>query len=77
MRNLRLQSWASSWPGILVIVLFVLVIFASNFAVWIERLSMCALFCALLYLRDQSSQDRWLAIAIMIGGTLLSFVWSF
>lgn len=77
MRNFELPSWLRSWGGIIVAVLLVLVIFASNFAVWIERASICALFCSLLFFRDHPREDRWLAMAIMIAGTLLSFLWPF
>lgn len=82
MNQHKLLAWANSRSGLrILLLLFVMamtvVMAAFDLGERFERISMCAFFCGVLYFRDHSSEDRWLAIAIMAGGTLLSLVWSF
>ncbi len=82
MNKQKFLAWIHSRSGVrLLLLLFAtamtVVMAAYDLGERFERISMCAFFCTLLYLRDHSPEDRWLAITIMIGGTLLSFVWSF
>ncbi|MGH7492129.1 MAG: hypothetical protein ACREOO_07005 [bacterium] len=78
----KLLAWANSRTGIRILLLLFVMAMTVGMAAFdlgerFERVSMCAFFCAVSYFRDQSAEDRWLAIAIMAGGTLLSLVWSF
>jgi len=46
----------------------------SHGAQWAEQIGFAAVFCALIWLKDDSPVGRWLIIAIIAGGTLLSFL---
>ena len=77
----KIFAWANSRAGFRILMLLFVVAMAAGMAIFdlderFKRVSMCAFFCAVLYFRDHASEDRWLAIAIMAGGTLLSLVWS-
>ena len=54
--------------------LFGFFIYASNSAPWMKRLTMCTLFCGLIYMRDDSPSGRWVAIGIIAAGTLLAIL---
>jgi hypothetical protein len=62
--------------GFAPVFLFVLWVYMNitEAASWAIRLTMCALFCSLIYLRDHSSTERWLAIGIIAVGTMLSIL---
>ena len=61
---------------IVIIIGIAMWIHMSDLAQWAVRLSLCALFCTLIYFRDDASNDRWVAIGIIAAGTLLSLLWS-
>jgi hypothetical protein len=48
----------------------------SDHARWAEHLGLAAVFCALIWLKDDSPAGRWLIIGIIAVGTLLSIVLS-
>ena len=82
MKIQKLLAWVNSQAGIRILLLLLVMAMTVGMATFelgerFERVSMCAFFCAVLYFRDQSAEDRWLAIAIIAGGTLLSLVWSY
>ncbi len=60
--------------GVVVILLLLAFHFQDQLEQWLVRLSMCALFCTVIYLREHANTDRWIAIAIITAGTLLSIV---
>jgi len=60
---------------VVIIVFFGFLIYLSDYAQWAIRLSMATLFCSIIYVRDSTSNDRWIAIAIIAIGTLLSLIW--
>ncbi|KAA0224168.1 hypothetical protein EDS67_24690 [candidate division KSB1 bacterium] len=58
------------------IALLVFLIWVSDYAPWATRLTMCTLFCSIIYVRDHAVPERWVAIGIIVIGTLLSLVLS-
>jgi len=60
--------------GLAAVFLFGFFIYASNGAPWMKRLTMCMLFCGLIYARDDSPSGRWVAIGIITAGTLLAIL---
>ncbi|MDZ7360189.1 MAG: hypothetical protein ONB46_05615 [candidate division KSB1 bacterium] len=58
--------------GLATVFLFGFLIYAVEGAAWMKRLTMGVLFCGLIYMRDDSPSGRWLTIAIIAIGTLLS-----
>jgi hypothetical protein len=60
--------------GLAAVFLFGFFIYASNGAPWMKRLTMCMLFCGLIYVRDDSPRGRWVAIGIITAGTLLAML---
>lgn len=74
MRNWKWPALTSPAVGLVVVLLLIAVIFNSALEQWLIRLAMCALFCTVIYLRDNANADRWIAIAIIAAGTLLSLV---
>gem|GEM_PF-4499151 len=58
--------------GLAAVFLFGFLIYAVEGAAWMKRLTMALLFCGLIYMRDDSPSGRWLTIAIIAIGTLLS-----
>jgi hypothetical protein len=58
--------------GLATVFLFGFLIYAVEGAAWMKRLTMALLFCGLIYMRDDSPSGRWLTIAIIAIGTLLS-----
>ncbi len=56
------------------VLLLGLLIWVSDYAQWAVRLTMGALFCSIIYLREESSSERWIAIGIIALGTLLSLL---
>jgi multidrug efflux pump subunit AcrB len=64
--------------NIVVGIVIVLLVLAFHFQDWLEpwlvRLSLGALFCTVIYLREHPDTDRGLTIAIIAAGTLLSLV---
>jgi hypothetical protein len=60
--------------GLIAIFLFGFLIYATDGATWMKRLTMCMLFCGLIYTRDDSPSGRWLTIGIIAVGTLLSIL---
>ncbi len=81
MNPQKILAWINSRSGLRLLLLLLVVTLTVMMAAFdlgerFERISMCAFFSAVLYFRDHVSEDRWLAIAIMAGGTLLSLVWS-
>ncbi len=74
MRNWKWPSLSGPAVGLVVILLLIALIFNSHLEQWLMRLSMAALFCTVIYLRDNANADRWIAIAIIAAGTLLSLV---
>lgn len=56
------------------IALLVFLIWVSDYAPWAMRLTMCTLFCSIIYVRDNAVPERWVAIGIIVIGTLLSLV---
>lgn len=74
-----MRTW--KWPapgnlavGFILILLMLAFHYQDQLEQWLVRVSMAALFCTVIYLREQASTDRWLAIAIITAGTLLSIV---
>jgi hypothetical protein len=49
-------------------------IYVTNYATWAMRLTLCMLFCSMIYTRDNSPSGRWVAIGIIAVGTLLSIL---
>lgn len=74
MKNWKWRFLTNPAVGIVVILLLIAVLFNSHLEQWLIRLSMCALFCTVIYVRDNANTDRWITIAIIAGGTLLSLV---
>ncbi len=68
------SSLNSSLVKIAAIFLFGFLIYATNYATWAIRLTLCTLFCSMIYARDNSPYGRWLAIGIIAVGTLLSIL---
>lgn len=60
--------------GLAAVFLFGFLIYAVDGAAWMKRLTMGMLFCGLIYMRDDSPSGRWLTIAIIAIGTLLSIL---
>lgn len=60
--------------AVMTIALLVFLIWVSDYAPWAMRLTMCTLFCSIIYVRDNAVPERWLAIGIIVIGTLLSLV---
>ncbi|MDZ7290909.1 MAG: hypothetical protein ONB44_14765 [candidate division KSB1 bacterium] len=60
--------------GLATVFLFGFLLYITNGATWAVRLTMCMLFCSLIYTRDSSPSGRWLAIGIIAAGTLLSIL---
>jgi hypothetical protein len=60
--------------GVLSVFLFGFLIYTTHSAAWMKRLTLCMLFCGLIYMRDDSPQGRWVAIGIIAAGTLLSIL---
>lgn len=56
------------------VALLVFLIWINDYAPWATRLTMCTLFCAIIYVRDNAAPERWVAIGIIVIGTLLSLV---
>jgi hypothetical protein len=56
------------------IFLFGYLIYITNYATWAIRLTLCMLFCSMIYARDNSPSGRWVAIGIIAVGTLLSIL---
>ncbi len=56
------------------IFLFGYLIYITNYATWAMRLTLCMLFCSMIYARDNSPSGRWVAIGIIAVGTLLSIL---
>lgn len=54
--------------------LLMILIWISDYAQWAMRLTMCTLFCSIIYLRDNAVPERWVAIGIIVIGTLLSLI---
>ena len=74
-----MRTW--KWPargnlavGLILILLLLAFQYQDRLEQWLVRLSMCALFCTVIYLREHAGADRWIAIAIITAGTLLSIV---
>ncbi|MDZ7266711.1 MAG: hypothetical protein ONB48_07000 [candidate division KSB1 bacterium] len=57
-----------------VVLLLGLLIWVSDYAPWAMRLTMGTLFCSIIYFREESSLERWIAISIIALGTLLSLL---
>ncbi len=64
----------SNLAKISAIFLFGYLIYATNYATWAIRLTLCMLFCSMIYTRDDSASGRWVAIGIIAVGTLLSIL---
>lgn len=64
----------SSFVKVGAIFVFGYLIYITNYATWAMRLTLCMLFCSMIYTRDNSPSGRWLAIGIIAVGTLLSIV---
>ena len=60
--------------GLTAVFLFGFLIYASDGAAWMKRLTMSMLFCGLIYMRDDSPSGRWITIGIIAVGTLLSIL---
>jgi hypothetical protein len=60
--------------GVVFFFLFGFLIYTTNGAAWMKRLTLCMLFCGMIYVRDDSPQGRWIAIGIIAAGTLLSIL---
>ncbi|MEK7727423.1 MAG: hypothetical protein AAB354_03365 [candidate division KSB1 bacterium] len=74
MRNWKRPSFSNLMLGVIIILLMLAFHFQDQLAQWLVRLSMSALFCVVIYLREHTSTDRWLTIGIIVGGTLLSLL---
>jgi hypothetical protein len=57
-----------------VVLILFLVVYMTDGAVWAIRLTLCMVFCSMIYARDNSPSGRWLAIGIIAVGTLLSIL---
>ena len=64
----------SSLVKVGIIFLFGYLIYVTNYAAWAMRLTLCMLFCSMIYARDNSPSGRWVAIGIIAVGTLLSIL---
>jgi hypothetical protein len=60
--------------GLIATFLFGFFIYAADGAAWMKQLTLGTLFCGLIYMRDDSPSGRWLTIAIIAAGTLLSIL---
>lgn len=72
MRNWNWPSRANLIVGLIILLVVIAFSYYEHLAPWLVRLSLCALFCSVIYLREQSRTDRWLTIGIIATGTLLS-----
>jgi len=75
MKSSEIPGLTNRLIGLAAIILFAILIYVSDYAVWAVRLTMCSLFCAIIYARDNSLYDRWIAIGIIALGTLVSIIW--
>jgi hypothetical protein len=46
----------------------------SHGAQWAEQMGFAALFCALIWMKDESPLGRWLMIGIIAAGTVVSIL---
>jgi hypothetical protein len=60
--------------GVLSIFLFGFLIYTTNSADWMKRLTLGMLFCGLIYVRDTSPSGRGVTIGIIAVGTLLAIL---
>lgn len=68
------RFFQSSLVKVGTILLFGYLIYITNYATWAMRLTLCMLFCSMIYTRDNSPSGRWVAIGIIAVGTLLSIL---
>jgi hypothetical protein len=68
------RFFQSSFMKVGAIFLFGYLIYITNYAAWAMRLTLCMLFCSMIYTRDTSPSGRWLAIGIIAVGTLLTIL---
>ncbi len=68
------KFFQSSFVKVGAIFLFGYLIYITNYATWAMRLTLCMLFCSMIYTRDNSPSGRWVAIGIIAVGTLLSIL---
>lgn len=68
------RFFQSSLVKVGTIFLFGYLIYVTNYATWAMRLTLCMLFCSMIYTRDNSPSGRWVAIGIIAVGTLLSIL---
>lgn len=68
------RFFQSSLVKVGTIFLFGYLIYITNYATWAMRLTLCMLFCSMIYARDNSPSGRWVAIGIIAVGTLLSIL---
>lgn len=57
--------------GLIAVFLFGYFILLAESAPWMKQLTLCMLFCGLIYRRDDSPSDSWITIGIILTGTLL------
>jgi hypothetical protein len=48
----------------------------SHGAQWAEKIGFATVFCALIWMKDESPSGRWLVIGIVTVGTALSLLFS-
>jgi hypothetical protein len=66
------RSLINRLPSLAAMLLLGFLVYYTNGATWAVRLTMCTLFCGMIYTRDNSPTGRWVAIGIIAVGTLLS-----
>lgn len=74
MKNWNLPSRAHLILGFVVLLLVLAFSYYEQLAPWLVRVSLCALFCSIIYLREESRVDRWLTIGLIAAGTMLSIL---
>ena len=75
MKQFYNNSWLVRLTSIAVIACIGFLVYLTGYAQWTIRLAMCTVFCSIIYLRDQAESGRWIAIGIIMIGTLLSLLW--
>jgi hypothetical protein len=68
------KFFQSSLVKVGAIFFFGYLIYRTNYAPWALRLTLCMLFCSMIYARDDSPSGRWIAIGIIAVGTLLAIL---